>query len=824
MRGWVGRYRSAAVVLLVLALASATAGHRVDAFFGEGATTGVSAGPTFVALNQATPVWSRLAATDTAGVPAARFGQAAVWDGQANRLLVFGGCVSGNCAATTNDLWQFSATAGWQLLIADGAAGAPPPRYGHTAAWDADGGRLLVFGGFDDARRNDLWQYTTADGWRQLSPNLAEGSPPSGGFAAWDGSAGRLLLFRAGDVWQYTLDAGWRQVTDEGTRGVAPAVEAAAWDPQARRLFAFGGELHHSTGIDHRNDLWQLSVDRGWQPLTANGAPGSPAPRSYYSATWDATAGRLLLFGGFGGGTLYDDLWQYTTAGGWQLLAAHGAGGAPACRAGAAVAWDSARGRLLVFGGTGYEYRRYGDLWQYGVPVGAVPASNTNVRPALPAGAIFVPTVRNGYTEYCGSWRTDLQVSSLDAAKSSTVRVQLVRADGTVAATGAAVTLAPGRSQSLALAALGAPDDFEGSAIVNADAPISVLATHRADDAGLAASVVGVAATGTQVFVPVAIRGPNALGNSSLVIQNAGSAPTARVELRFFRVNETAPVAMRLLPAPIAPGASATFPLATLSALGEEFHGSAVVESDQPLAVTALHYGNLAALASGGETVGGAKLYAPLVVSNNAGFSSSLYVQNTGRFGTEVKVTLVDAATGRYQPPQWHVVAPGAATVWPAQALVGSDERFVGSAIVEVAPGGQVVGAVNQYYPANHQASSYSLGQGDASALVAPIAQPEVAGWSSGLVVQNAGPTEATVTITLVDGAGNIVDGIPSPTRVIPPGKAETWVSLIPAGVKFSGTVIARGSAGSQLVGVVNQVNLSAGPYDLFTTYELTAP
>ncbi|MBI3968303.1 MAG: hypothetical protein HY329_21915 [Chloroflexi bacterium] len=58
-------------------------------------------------------------------------------------------------------------------------------------------------------------------------------------------------------------------------------------------------------------------ADYAWTQLTANGAAGSPPLRGAPAVAWDSQSNRVLVFGGTSGqGARYDDLWQYTAAGG----------------------------------------------------------------------------------------------------------------------------------------------------------------------------------------------------------------------------------------------------------------------------------------------------------------------------------------------------------------------------------------------------------------------------------------------------------------------------------------------------------------------------
>jgi hypothetical protein len=327
--------------------------------------------------------WTQLTADGAPGAPGARLSHAAAWDAQASRLLVFGGF---DGTGFRNDLWEYTTGGGWRQLVGQGAAGAPAPRDRSAAVWDGQANRLLLFGGAqgDGTVFNDLWEYTTGGGWRQLVGQGAAGAPAKrvNAVAAWDGQANRLLLFAGGDygvgasyndLWEYTTGGGWRLLTandlDAGRNGSPPALPydrigaSGVWDTQASRLLVFGG---WTGGLLDLNDLWEYTTGGGWRLLTPLRAATAPLTRDTHTAVWDGQANRMLVFGGWAETAPLNDLWQYTGAGGWSQLIAQGAAGAPAARVGHKAAWDAQASRLLVFGGGNYATTAfYNDLWQY---------------------------------------------------------------------------------------------------------------------------------------------------------------------------------------------------------------------------------------------------------------------------------------------------------------------------------------------------------------------------------------------------------------------------------------------------------------------------
>ncbi|MBI3967271.1 MAG: hypothetical protein HY329_16675 [Chloroflexi bacterium] len=334
--------------------------------------------------------WRELTTNGAPDAPSARF-STVVWDGQANRLLVFGGYDGANYL---DDLWEYTSR-GWSPV--PGSINRPPKRFAAAAVWDSQANRLLLFGGSSGSYvRNDLWQYTARSGWQQLTGNGALTTPAPRHFAAahWDSQANRLLVFGGysyggstcpqsvtrtcepsprpeqysvegfhNDLWEYTDAGGWRLLSPDGTSNAPQPRSAhiAEWDTQANRLLVFGG----TAGTTPLGDLWQYTSAEGWQLLANQDTAVSPAPRAYHAATWDNQGNRLLVFGGSNArGEYYNDTWSYSTAAGWRPVDSTEPGNVPAARHEVEAAWDSQANRMLIFGGwDGTHYRN--DLWQY---------------------------------------------------------------------------------------------------------------------------------------------------------------------------------------------------------------------------------------------------------------------------------------------------------------------------------------------------------------------------------------------------------------------------------------------------------------------------
>ena len=265
------------------------------------------------------------------------------------------------------------------------------------------------------------------------------------------------------------------------------------------------------------------------------------------------------------------------------------------------------------------------------------------------------------------------------------------------------------------------------------------------------------------------------------------------------------------------------------------FQGSVVVQSDTEIAAVANLWrqeptemsGGYAAISAISEIV-----YVPLLQRNNGGTQSELHIQNASSEPVTVTVAFKPSGLpGRSTKelttdPQ--TIQPGASfriDQTTQTALDGPDEngnesdRWVGSATI-TSVGGPVGAIVNQ--SDGKGLMSYSGFHEGGPTLYAPLVQ-DLNGaeqWITGIQLQNIGDTESTVTAT-VDGIA--LEFGPEATCLNPDNANEL---IIPAGspctifpLKFNraevanrtpfkyGGAIFQGSSGSQLVGIVNQIN-----------------
>lgn len=270
----------------------------------------------------------------------------------------------------------------------------PARRSEHTGAFDAEGKRLVLFGGSFGVPQNcgypvptfetETWVYdVTCRRWREskaVGPagraRAASAWVPGVGLTVFGGrsrvaKSGNYDLH--GDLWAFDPDADkWTQLAKASgipARFNTTLIYASGFG----KLLVFGGNTSGSAmNYVANNDVWQYRLDAGvWSVLKTSGTP--PPKRFFASAVWDAARKRMVVFGGadeslFSNTAKYrSDLWVLDFSGDtptWSQLPAGPM--KPAGRFWAGLAVDPIHDAYVLFAGhdDGKQGNR-NDLWSY---------------------------------------------------------------------------------------------------------------------------------------------------------------------------------------------------------------------------------------------------------------------------------------------------------------------------------------------------------------------------------------------------------------------------------------------------------------------------
>ena len=238
--------------------------HRLLAFGGRDSTL-TQRNDTW-AYDLTTKVWTLLTPAGT--TPAIRTGDHGIFDPAGNRLLLFGGNVSGT---DQNDLWalDFSGTPTWAELFPTG--GPPAARRNHVCVYDPIRHRMVMHGGEpDDTWALDLGTLT----WANLAPT--GGPPPERRSQAsiYDSSRDRMVVFGGfaehDDLWALDFTSNtWSELFPDGTLPEGRGNMAAAYDPIGDRMMIMNGNYNMPNGYS----LWWTA------PLSVGLQPRSPSIR-----------------------------------------------------------------------------------------------------------------------------------------------------------------------------------------------------------------------------------------------------------------------------------------------------------------------------------------------------------------------------------------------------------------------------------------------------------------------------------------------------------------------------------------------------------------
>lgn len=240
-----------------------------------------------------------------------------------------------------------SSTPTWTKI---GSYSPPVIRYGHAMARDVTG-RTLVFGGLTIGSLKaeaDTWRWG-GERWMRLAP---ETSPPERTFPmmAYDAARKETVLFGGigasgalADTWVWNGET-WTQRTS--TISPPPrSMGSMAWDAATQKVILFGGATPGNSAL---GDTWSWD-GTSWLP---EASLASPPPRWGFGLADGSASSKPVLFGGtppgLAGLVFFGDTWTWDgLAHTWLPAAVIG----PSARAGVQMAYDPARGNVVLHGG-----------------------------------------------------------------------------------------------------------------------------------------------------------------------------------------------------------------------------------------------------------------------------------------------------------------------------------------------------------------------------------------------------------------------------------------------------------------------------------------
>lgn len=272
--------------------------------------------------------------------------------------LLFGGFDATGNGTLFNDTWTWDG-ADWITLPQ--SALSPAPRAYAATAYDPRHGKTLLFGGEASARTSmydDLWEWDER-GWTQraVTPRPAGRTQHA---LAFDAQRGKLVLFGGdtdggllGDTWEWD-DTAWTAVAVGSPTAPSPRRGAAmTYDAKHARVVLFGGA---TVTVTSETWTWDGTAWTKLQPAT------SPGARQGARMAYDPVRERVVLFGGDGAAATLDDTWEWD---GTTWLERTPVTSSPRARFAHAMTYDSQRRAIVVFGGTDRNDSTFGDAWEW---------------------------------------------------------------------------------------------------------------------------------------------------------------------------------------------------------------------------------------------------------------------------------------------------------------------------------------------------------------------------------------------------------------------------------------------------------------------------
>jgi PKD repeat protein len=384
------------------------------------------------------------------------------WTDKQGNFWLFTGYNGGAANGSYGDVWKFDPVMlQWTWMHGTGlpnpsptlgTQGIPAPSNSPGgfqwcgATWVDTSGNFWLFGGSDGsgASYSLLWMYDPSlNEWTWMNGPPANGAPGVFGVqgvpdpanyptarwetnAAWTDQNNNLWLYGGlnapGDyLWKYDISINQWTWVKGSAGGTVPVygtlgVSSPANTPGAREVYAkwidAAGDLWMFGGNGPMNDVWRYSIAANeWTWMSGGGAANYgtecissaanlPTERFENRGCWYDSNGSLWFFGGYNGGSVYNDLWKYcpatnelTWVSGGQAVNVAGVYGTqgvssplnvPGARMGS-VGWKDSAGNFWLWGGWVGISNAANDLWRF------VPDPTCGLCSSVPAAAFTAP-------------------------------------------------------------------------------------------------------------------------------------------------------------------------------------------------------------------------------------------------------------------------------------------------------------------------------------------------------------------------------------------------------------------------------------------------
>lgn len=253
--------------------------------------------------------WTKMVPPVSPGILA---GAAMAYDSARGRSVLFGGA---SPTAVSSATWEWDGVSWAQRNLST----SPPPMVWTAMVYDSTRSRMVLFGAFNQFGLwlSETWEFDGTT-WTQAHP-VNSPSPRRGPGMAFDSVRHRVVMFggedpnagRMADTWEWD-GTNWMQINTT----VAPYQRfwhSMAFDPVRSRTILFGGDHFQPYALGAENDTWEWDGTQWTRDWTA----AAPSVRAGQSMVYDSALGRMVLFGGFNAGvnpnTFSNETWELGT-------------------------------------------------------------------------------------------------------------------------------------------------------------------------------------------------------------------------------------------------------------------------------------------------------------------------------------------------------------------------------------------------------------------------------------------------------------------------------------------------------------------------------
>ncbi|HEY3162583.1 MAG TPA: kelch repeat-containing protein [Vicinamibacterales bacterium] len=244
--------------------------------------------------------------------PPSLAGAAMAYDTARGVSVLFGGSTP---TATSSDTWEWDGTNWTKRTV----SASPPPMVWAGMVYDSARGHMVLFGAYNQYGLwlSETWEFDGST-WTQARPANSP-SPRRGPGMAFDSLRNRVVMFggsdpnagRQDDTWEWD-GTNWTHIAT----AVAPYGRfwhSMAFDPVRNRTILFGGDHFQPYLLSEENDTWEWDGSHWSRDWTA----AAPSIRAGQSMVYDSALGRMILFGGWNAGvspnTFFNDTWELGT-------------------------------------------------------------------------------------------------------------------------------------------------------------------------------------------------------------------------------------------------------------------------------------------------------------------------------------------------------------------------------------------------------------------------------------------------------------------------------------------------------------------------------